>query len=331
LQQQQLQPPQPEGSPRSSEEVWRLPAGAPAAWDFLPEWEGRSDPAPAQLVELAALRQGSLPSPSDVLMAAAFSPDGRLLATGSLAKRVSLYSLGDILTSSAATPDSSASDQSDMEQLMTAAGRMSVRSGSSPSFRRLHHSRSATGLSGSTHSSDTSLSAAAGVGGSDPRAPVALHRLPAKVSCLAWSWSQDGVVYIGDHDGTLTQLHVCSGHQLAEVDAHGGRRVWGVAHSPHLPHLLASASDDCTVRLWSGTGLEVAAGLIRPPPLSALRGTPGGASVCGLDFSPVHEHLLALASAGKSTASQLRIAARHLHCLILLPVQATAEGRIILH
>jgi hypothetical protein len=38
--------------------------------------------------------------------------------------------------------------------------------------------------------------------------PVALVRLPGKVSSIAWSPDMDGVMSIGDYDGTLTQ--VCS-------------------------------------------------------------------------------------------------------------------------
>jgi hypothetical protein len=40
--------------------------------------------------------------------------------------------------------------------------------------------------------------------------PVALVRLPGKVSSIAWSPDMDGVMSIGDYDGTLTQVSSCA-------------------------------------------------------------------------------------------------------------------------
>jgi hypothetical protein len=40
--------------------------------------------------------------------------------------------------------------------------------------------------------------------------PVALVRLPGKVSSIAWSPDMDGVMSIGDYDGTLTQVRSCA-------------------------------------------------------------------------------------------------------------------------
>lgn len=83
-----------------------------------------------------------------------------------------------------------------------------------------------------------------------------------------------------------------TGHLLCDVDAHKGRRIWGLAHSTHPPFLCASASDEGTARLWAGREMAPA-GVVRPP-----AGRSGAAvPVCGLDFSPSHEHLLALACA----------------------------------
>ena len=81
------------------------------------------------------------------------------------------------------------------------------------------------------------------------------------------------------------QVHACSGHQLADVDAHGGSRIWSIAHSRLRPHLTATASDDRTVKLWAGRGLVACAATIAAP---------SGVPVCCVDFSTTHEHLLAL-------------------------------------
>lgn len=140
------------------------------------------------------------------------------------------------------------------------------------------------------------------VSGVDPTAPLAVHRLPSKISCLAWSHSMDGVITIADYDGVITQLHVCSGHQLGDVDAHAGRRIWGITHSKLQPHLCASASDDGTARIWSGPCIDTCAAVIQPQVIGW--GVAGrslkparSSSVCSVDFSTTHEHLVALASA----------------------------------
>jgi E3 ubiquitin-protein ligase RFWD2 len=86
----------------------------------------------------------------------------------------------------------------------------------------------------------------------------------------------------------VLQVHVASGHYLNEVDAHGGRRVWSVCHSKLRPHLAATASDDCTAKIWAGRGLAAAVATIRLP------GTP---AVCGVDFCGWDENLLSLAAA----------------------------------
>ncbi len=98
---------------------------------------------------------------------------------------------------------------------------------------------------------------------------------------------------VGDYDGVLLQLHLASGHQLADVDAHAGRKIWSVTHSPHTPHLAASAADDRAARLWAGPGLSSCVGVVRPNP---------AASVTCVDFSPDAScpHLLAMACSDRA-------------------------------
>ncbi|GAB4814310.1 hypothetical protein N2152v2_001356 [Parachlorella kessleri] len=117
--------------------------------------------------------------------------------------------------------------------------------------------------------------------------PIRLHRMPSKLSSLAWNPDQPGVVTVGDYDGDVSQIDLESGHMVAEADGHAGRRVWSVSHSLLRPHFCASASDDGTVRLWAGPGLAEAAAVLAPP---------SGAPTCGVQLSPFDEHALAVAS-----------------------------------
>lgn len=70
------------------------------------------------------------------------------------------------------------------------------------------------------------------------------------------------------------------------------RRVWGVSHSLHRPHLCASAAEDGVVRLWGGAGLASC--------VAALRPSASGAPACGVQLSPFDANLAAVACADHS-------------------------------
>lgn len=68
-------------------------------------------------------------------------------------------------------------------------------------------------------------SLASGLGSDSPAAPVSAHRMPAKLSSLAWCPDgAPGVVTVGDYDGDVSQIDFTTGHHVAGVDGHGGRR-----------------------------------------------------------------------------------------------------------
>lgn len=124
--------------------------------------------------------------------------------------------------------------------------------------------------------------------GGVPAAPVTGHRMPAKLSSLAWSPAAHGVITVGDYDGSVQQVHLETGHFIADADEHGGRRVWSVAHSKLRPNLTASAGDDGVVRLWHERNLSGGSSAMMPAP---------GIAACGVDFCMQDSNLLAVASA----------------------------------
>mmetsp|Transcript_9043 Transcript_9043/g.31489 ORF Transcript_9043/g.31489 Transcript_9043/m.31489 type:complete len:447 (-) Transcript_9043:3001-4341(-) len=73
---------------------------------------------------------------------------------------------------------------------------------------------------------------------------------PSKLSCAAWSVVSRGVVACGDYDGTFALYDMERGRLLREEHHHRGRRVWGLSASVSCPGLVATASEEGTVRLW---------------------------------------------------------------------------------
>ena len=118
--------------------------------------------------------------------------------------------------------------------------------------------------------------------------PIGVHRLASKLSSLSWNPDHPGVVTVGDYDGVVVQLDLESGHLVAEQDEHSGRRVWSVSHSHLRPHVAASGSENGTVALWAGAGLQQVAATVAPG---------GKASITGVHLSPYDENALAVACA----------------------------------
>ena len=126
--------------------------------------------------------------------------------------------------------------------------------------------------------------------------PIKVHRLPSKLSSLAWNPYQEGSVTVGDYDGVVTQIDLECGHVVAEQDEHRGRRVWSVSHSHCRPHLAASGSEDGSAAVWGGQGLRHIIARVCPSGSSG-NSTGGGAAVTGVCLSPFTDTALAVACA----------------------------------
>ena len=125
--------------------------------------------------------------------------------------------------------------------------------------------------------------------GEEIGACVQVHRLPSKLSSIAWNPGRAGLVTVGDYDGNVTSLDVESGHVVSEEDGHCGRRVWSVSYSGlgARESCLASASDDGTVALWDARNMVVASRMA--PSRNAM-------PVTGVQFCPWDDNLVAVSA-----------------------------------
>ncbi len=243
---------------------------SPWAWDNA--YLNRPDPVPSSLVQLAefsakrtnARRQAldfqsaaearaaavsAHAACSDIVCGIEFEEHGWLLATAGVSKQVRVYSLASCLN------EQSNSNSNEGSRGSRGGG---SRRGDPPG------------------------------GSSQAGAPLQVHRLASKLSSLCWNPDQPGVVTVGDYDGVVVQIDLESGHLVSEKDEHLGRRVWSVSHSHLRPHLAASGSEDGTVALWAGQGLQQIAARLRPS---------GKAAITGVQLSPFDENAVAVACA----------------------------------
>jgi WD40 repeat protein len=123
------------------------------------------------------------------------------------------------------------------------------------------------------------------------RAPGTLVHCPiiemvtrSKLSCLTWNRYVASHLASSDYEGVVTVWDVNTSGMVQEYEAHS-KRIWSVDYCAADPTLLASGSDDCTVKLWSTRAQQSVAQL-------DLK-----ANVCAVKWRPGTAHQIAVGSA----------------------------------
>ena len=144
----------------------------------------------------------------------------------------------------------------------------------------------------------------------------------SKLSSVAWNAYIKGQIASANYEGAV-QLHsAATQREIAMFEEHG-RRVWSLDFCVPDPTLLASGSDDATVKIWS----------IREPASVATLSL--GSNVCAVRFAPTSAHLLAAGTAGTAAfLYDLRHAARPLavlegHQRAVSYVSFTGAGEVV--
>eukprot|EP00003_Mantamonas_plastica_P008476 TRINITY_DN1744_c0_g1_i5.p1 TRINITY_DN1744_c0_g1~~TRINITY_DN1744_c0_g1_i5.p1 ORF type:complete len:533 (+),score=185.96 TRINITY_DN1744_c0_g1_i5:98-1696(+) len=71
---------------------------------------------------------------------------------------------------------------------------------------------------------------------------------PVSVRSIDW---KDNVFLVGSRGNAIYTVNQESSQTERILEGHGAGEVWGLETHPTIPYLLATASDDCSIRLWN--------------------------------------------------------------------------------
>lgn len=114
--------------------------------------------------------------------------------------------------------------------------------------------------------------------------PVVDIACRAKLSCLGWNPYFDGQLCGADYDGAVT-LHDTSSEKVVAVWTEHEKRTWSVDTSTLDPFRIASASDDCKVKIWT------------PKSAKSVLTIDVKANACSVRFSPTNVNTVAVGAA----------------------------------
>lgn len=98
----------------------------------------------------------------------------------------------------------------------------------------------------------------------------------SKLSCLSWNRYIASQLTSSDYEGVVTLWDVNTSSMVQEWEAHA-RRIWSVDFCDADPMLIASGSDDCTVKVWSSQAPSSLAQIDLRANVTAVKWRPGSA------------------------------------------------------
>ncbi|RCH88080.1 coatomer subunit alpha, partial [Rhizopus stolonifer] len=140
-----------------------------------------------------------------------------------------------------------------------------------------------------------------GINKSSMHCPLLRIGCDHKISCLSWSSYIKSQITSSDYQGVINVWDITTGRKMLSFGEHR-RRAWSVDTSLTNPNLLASGSDDTTVKVWSVNS---------PNSLFTLQHK---GNICCAKFSPNNSNYLAVGSADHDMfCYDLRFPATPLH------------------
>jgi len=132
--------------------------------------------------------------------------------------------------------------------------------------------------------------AVVGTPGLSVHCPVVEMVTRSKLSCLSWNRYIKSHIASSDYEGVVTIWDVASSSMVQEYEAHS-KRIWTVDFCDADPTLLASGSDDCSVRLWSTKSPNLAGQLDLKANICSVKWRPGSGHEIAVGSADHHVYL----------------------------------------
>ncbi|KAI9283094.1 WD40-repeat-containing domain protein [Umbelopsis sp. AD052] len=226
----------------------------------------------SQFKVVATLRYGDISSTSSIVSAIEFDRDDEYFATAGVTKKIKIFEYANIEQENFEYEDDHRSEEE-------------------ASLYSAHNSeiwpRSITNYDGKGGglSNDTSY-----VGRSRNtmetvmQYPIKEMVCRQKISCLSWNSYIKNQMASSDYEGVVSIWDATVGQLMQSFDEHK-RRTWSVDYSRVDPTLLASGSDDSTVKIWSINQRNSVCTIEK------------NANICCVKFLPTSSHYIAMGSA----------------------------------
>lgn len=132
--------------------------------------------------------------------------------------------------------------------------------------------------------------AVVGTPGLSVHCPVVEMVTRSKLSCLSWNRYIKSHIASSDYEGVVTIWDVAASSMVQEYEAHS-KRIWTVDFCDADPTLLASGSDDCSVRLWSTKSPNLAGQLDLKANICSVKWRPGSGHEIAIGSADHHVYL----------------------------------------
>ncbi|KAG2182174.1 hypothetical protein INT43_007101 [Umbelopsis isabellina] len=179
---------------------------------------------------VATLRYGDISSSSSIVSAIEFDRDDEYFATAGVTKKIKIFEYGNIEDEQRNDDDHKSEDGS------------------------LSYSDSQSGLERTEDKwrtpSLTNYGGDAGYIGRSRQNHKTKPLTSDSYSCLSWNSYIKNQMASSDYEGVVSIWDAATGQLMQSFDEHK-RRTWSVDYSKVDPTLLASGSDDSTVKIWS--------------------------------------------------------------------------------